>query len=140
MRNDDWLWPRDMVFQENIDHIFDICSQLCDKELIEWKPVKFHGSICNGSGKITSYGIDVIEGKVSSPLESGENVTASPQSQNILNLDKNINKIMLSIEQTNASKYEKEEVKLLVQKLFKYSWVDTIFQDVFSSPNKIISE
>ena len=48
--------------------VLAICGQLADYNLIDWKPIKLMRGTVNGFGKITAYGVDVIEGKVKAPI------------------------------------------------------------------------
>lgn len=51
--------------QEERNKAANICRQLADSGLLEWKPVVGQA---DGAGRITSQGIDVIEGNATSPI------------------------------------------------------------------------
>ena len=66
--------------------VFAICGQLADQGLIGWRPINIKGLVANGFGKITAYGVDVIEGTATAPMSiainQGDTITVA-QSSNV---------------------------------------------------------
>jgi hypothetical protein len=103
--------------------IANICCQLHDGGLIEWKtPAR---GLPEGMGRITNLGVDVVEGNTSAPIaisiDRRISVSGSTHVQigdsNVQDLHLNAGKIVSAINQSTITASEKEEAKSLLRKL-----------------------
>jgi len=106
--------------------IGNICDQLGEHGLLNWRPVKAHGGTVGGFGKITAKGIGVIEETVARPVAVAihhHNVTVSGSSNvqigntNSIQANVNIARVSQAIDESQASPTEKVEAKSLWSKL-----------------------
>jgi hypothetical protein len=104
----------------------NVCDQLGQHGLIEWKPIKSLAGTIDGQGKITARGVDVIEGTARAPItitlhDQSIKVTGSTNVQignsNQQNINTKITSLMNAIDSMNASENEKKEAKSLVEKI-----------------------
>ncbi len=122
--------------------VFAICDQLADHNLIQWKPIKTMGGVANGMGKITAYGVDVIEGEVKAPisiaLDKSQNITITDSSHvqignsNAQDVHIDIGKILTAINKSNATDGEKEEAKSLLRSFLSHPLVSAIVGGIAS--------
>lgn len=108
------------------EHIFNICEQLKQKKLIEWKALcHYMGQVAVGQGKITAFGIDVIEGTQTSPYINMTSISISDSTNvivgdnNNLNVDQSVRELINFIEKSEATPQNKEEVKGILRKLLE---------------------
>lgn len=116
--------------------VFAICGQLADQGLIEWKPINLMGRIANGFGKITAYGVDVIEGEVKAPISiavtQGDTITVTQSSEiqignsNIQRVSIDVGKLLTAIDNSSAKEAEKEEAKSLLRSFLSHPLVSAI--------------
>src|SRR5438874_1226739 len=65
---DDFKDLPDTIEFDAVD-LFRACDQLAEHGLIEWKGLQDHqGQTIGGVGKISAFGVDVIEGHAKSPI------------------------------------------------------------------------
>ena len=120
----------------NAKIVFAICDQLSDHSLIDWKPIRTLGGTSNGMGKITAFGVDVIEGHTTSDIKlefvqnKTINVTGSSNvvvgDNNTQNITQYISGIEHAINSSSASDEEKGQAKGLLQKLAEHPLVAVI--------------
>ncbi len=116
--------------------VFAICDQLSDHNLIHWKPIKVMRGTANGMGKITAYGVDVIEGEVKAPisiaLNHGHNITITGSSNvqigdaNSQGVSIEIGKLLDAINNSTGKEGEKEEAKSLLRSFLSHPLVSAI--------------
>jgi hypothetical protein len=116
--------------------VLTICGQLADQNLIEWNPVKLMSGVVNGSGKITAYGVDIIEGEAKAPISilvtQGDTITVSQSSEiqignsNIQHVIIDVEKILSAINNSTAKDAEKEEAKSLLHSFLSHPLVSAI--------------
>jgi hypothetical protein len=122
--------------------VFAICDQLADHNLIRWKPIKLTRGTANGMGKITAYGVDVIEGEVKAPisiaLNRGHNITITGSSNvqigdsNLQGVNIEIGKLLNAINNSNAKEAEKEEARSLLRSFLSHPLVSAIVGAIWS--------
>ena len=107
-------------------------EQLAQHGLIEWKPVRgAQGETVGGIGKITAFGVDVIEGTVQSPIsikfDHSQTVTIHG-SNNIVgnNNQLSLERVNSEISQSSFSEAEKAEAKSLWQKVSENKLLNTV--------------
>jgi len=119
-----------MVLGKDFDEvdIFRACDQLADHGLIEWHPVKAHGHSIHGTGKISAFGVDVVEGHSTPPIsinfDSSISVHGSSNVQignsNIQDVSLEIQKLIIAIDNANGTEAEKTEAKSLLKQLLEH--------------------
>lgn len=106
--------------------VANVCDQLAQNGLIEWKALRSMGGSIGGIGKITARGVDVIEGTIKSSLaitmrHHNVTITRSAHVQigngNIQVRDVTIDKLSAAIDHSNLSETEKAEARSLLEKL-----------------------
>jgi hypothetical protein len=118
--------------QEKIT-IANICTQLAQNGLIEWKGLAGQPE---GMGRITAQGVDVIEGNAKSPIaitlhdHSVQITNSQIGSGNMQGVTISGEAISVAIDKSNASQAEKEEAKSLFQKLVDNPLVSAIINGV----------
>lgn len=112
--------------QGNENQLANICDQLGEQGLIEWKPLRGMGRTVAGMGKISAYGVDVIEGSRTPPIaltinDHSVRVSGSQHVQvgsgNTQGVTISIDKLVAAIDHSSASADEKAEAKSLLAKL-----------------------
>jgi hypothetical protein len=128
-----WLRINDLreIVDEDPNQIARICHDLAQLGLIEWKDARGPAGSAAGLGKITAYGVNVIEGVVTSPIaitfqdySVDHSVTVSGSSHNVQvgsgntqigNV--NISVLTSAIDSANIPPAQKEEAKSMLQRL-----------------------
>lgn len=114
---------------------FDVCGQLAQHDLIDWKPIMDMFTVKSGQGKITASGVDVVEGTVKSPIaitfdHRSITITGSNNVQvgdnNSFSSLLNLEKITAAIENSQFSVAEKTEAKNLLTVFLKHPLVTSI--------------
>jgi hypothetical protein len=124
----DWLSLEALRTHVVMDHVQvpNICVQLSQHGLIDFKPMYAHGGIVTGMGKITASGVDVIEGNSVAPIaitihDQSISVAGSTHVQignaNISNVSLDIKKLIAAIDHSTASDGEKADAKSLIEKI-----------------------
>lgn len=114
--------------------ICNICEQLAESRLIRWRSIR--GNSGNlGRGKITSEGVDVIEGNKAPPISINYHVKDSQYVQiaagNIQNADVDIGKLIVAVDHSNASDSEKQKAKSILQSLLENPIIQAVWRNVF---------
>ena len=80
--------PEDFGGTLTDDEILEVSDQLARHQLLDWKPLRAQNRIINGMGKISPFGIDVIEGTaradITIELVQNKNITITGSSNVIL--------------------------------------------------------
>ena len=106
--------------------VANVCDQLAQNGLLEWKALRSLGGSIGGIGKITARGVDVIEGTKKSSLaitmhHHNVTVTRSAHVQfgngNVQVRDVTIDKLSAAIDHSILTEPEKAEAKTLLEKL-----------------------
>jgi hypothetical protein len=99
--------------------LFRVCDQLGEHGLIEWQGLQDgKGQTIGGWGKISAFGVGVIEGNAKSPV--------SITLDQVQDFSVQIDKIVHAIEQSKASEHEKIEAKFLLKKFLEHPLVTSI--------------
>jgi hypothetical protein len=125
--------------------LFRICDQLAEEKLIEWHPALDNmGRTIGGLGKISAYGVDVIEGEKAPPIsitfDHSQHVSVL-NSTGVQIGDSNvqgvsIDKIIIAIDRSNAVEAQKEEAKSLLKKFLEHPLVVSIASGLASTIKK----
>ncbi|MEW6438803.1 MAG: hypothetical protein AB1508_16720 [Pseudomonadota bacterium] len=126
----------------DFDVLGNICDQLGEKNLITWKPLRSGMGIAAGMGRITSDGIDVLEGTASAPIaitlyDHSVRVSGSSNVQvgggNVQNVNFDIGKLVAAIDHSQAGEREKAEAKSLLQKFTENKLVMSLLTTLFTA-------
>jgi hypothetical protein len=101
--------------------VLNICDQLAQAGLIEWKSSKSFSAI-GGIGKITGRGVDVIEGGHGAPIAvtlpaHGNRSNAQAASPDAQNIKIDADKAIAAIDRCDASDAEKSAAKSMIERL-----------------------
>ncbi len=133
--------PADLGVDVDEQDILHVCDQLGEQNLLQWKSDKSVmaddcGKIRFGSGKINSFGIDVVEGNLTPAIkvefvQHNNNTVTITGSTNVNNIIGSNNTLTLSelakaIESADATPQEKEEAKTLLRKFLEHPLVSAI--------------
>lgn len=112
--------------------IFNICEQLRESGLIKWQALRGNNNMF-GRGKITSEGVDVIEGNKAPPISIHVNNSQNVQigEQNIQNVNFDIGKLITAVDHSNASDSEKQKAKSILQSLLENPIIQAVWRNVF---------
>jgi hypothetical protein len=117
----------------------NICAQLGEYGLIDWRPLKAIGHV-GGMGRITARGVDVIEGNTTSPITvtlhdhsisvvGSHNVQIGNANQQTIALE--IAKLADVVEGMNVSDADKKEAKGLIEKITNNPLIVAAFGSLF---------
>jgi hypothetical protein len=133
-----WLQPSDFtdvpVSQESLPRIV---GYLVEQHFADWKPVRSgsHMGIEHFIARITSAGVDVVEGTVEAPptitiMDNSIKVQGSIGVQigqgNTQTLTMDTEKLIVAVDNAQASLTEKEEAKSLLRKIAENKLVQTV--------------
>lgn len=107
--------------------VANICEQLSQQNLIEWRPLRTGFGIIDAQARITSFGVDVVEGAAEAPIalsiDSSVHVYGSTNVQvgsgNIQGLNLDIEKLNAAIDGATATLEEKAEAKSLLRRMIE---------------------
>jgi hypothetical protein len=124
----DWLGLKALSTHVMIEYtvLANICRQLAQHHLIEWKPLLGLGEVIDGMGRITAHGIDVVEDTAAPPItvtlhdhsisiSGSSNVQIGDANQQTVRVE--IGKLARIIDNMNAPEAEKKHAKGLVEKI-----------------------
>lgn len=134
----------DIVASAPTEHvqIANICDQLNQHGLIDWRPMRTITGIVGGMGKITANGVDVIEGTTRAPIAltlNDHRISVSESSNvqigtsNTQGVNTHIKKLIAAVDHSRASDSEKEEANSLLEKLFGNSLIQSVWGTIFGS-------
>jgi hypothetical protein len=126
--------PAELEIDVTDQDILQVCDQLGEHNLLEWKGVKSNGIVARGMGKINAFGIDVVEGtrspdiKVEFVESKTINITGS---QNVVVGDGNVahqsvRDLIAAIDGAEGSQAQKEEAKSLLRKFLEHPLVAAV--------------
>ncbi len=128
--------PSDFEVPITEDDILAISDQLGQHGLIEWKSLKSYGAVNDGIGKISAFGIDVVEGEATSDIkvEFVQNNTVNVSgSTNVIVGDNNRQRVTQSVEElvqlidnANATQEQKQEAMGLLRRFLVHPLVVAI--------------
>jgi hypothetical protein len=139
----DWIGPPvdPSADRDERIRIFNICEQLAQSGLIEWRPIKPLSGDPVGMGKINAFGVDVIEGNLRPPIaitlhDRRISVTGSTNVQigdaNTQGVSIEISKLTAAVDHSTASEADKKEAKSLLEKISTNPLLIGIFKRFFS--------
>lgn len=150
-RREGWFQWSDEDFKDLPDTVefdavdlFRVCDQLGEHGLIEWNGVQGGGGqTIGGAGKISAYGVDVIEGHAKSPIsvvfDQSRYISVS-ESSNVQIGDSNIQdvavyleKLITAIDDSSGTSAQKEEAKSLLKKFLEHPLVVSIAKGLAST-------
>jgi hypothetical protein len=108
------------------EQIANICDQLAEHGLIKWTGVRGGFGYTTGMGKITAYGVDVIEGNAQADIKlvfHDESISIRDSShvqvgdRNIQVEGLEIGKLLAAVDRSTASDGEKSDAKSLLTRL-----------------------
>ncbi|WP_152982894.1 hypothetical protein [Acidiphilium sp. JA12-A1] len=118
--------------------IANICEQLHQHGLIDWRPLNAIGGYRGGMGNITANGVDVIEGIQSSPISIQLHAVSVHNSNhvqignaNIQNATVDIEKLISAVNNSTASDQEKAAAKSLLQSMIQNPLVQWAWKKAF---------
>jgi hypothetical protein len=124
--------------------IANICDQLGEQGLIEWRPIRSAAGTVHGLGRISPDGIDVIEGRkqasaqiIMTTHDHSISVSGSTNIQignaNVQGVTAQLGKLMVAVDHSTASEAEKNEAKSLLEKVAASRLVQTVLASVLGS-------
>ena len=131
-RRENWFVPEvaEVGAQVNEQDILQVCSQLGQHGLIEWKSLASFDNISAGMGKITAFGIDVVEGEATPDIKiefvQNQTVNISNSSNvvvgnnNTQTIKNTVRDLVSVIESSSASLADKTEAKSLLRKFLEH--------------------
>jgi hypothetical protein len=137
----------DTVFLEDINSIepntrqlTNICEQLQQYGLIDWRPMETLAGVIGGQGKITARGVDVIDGTERAPISvtlHHHSITVRESSHvqignsNMQSVNVDLEKLIAAVDHSSASDAEKEEAKSLLERLASNRLIQLLWVAVF---------
>lgn len=128
--------PEDFDPPIPIEDILAISDQLGQHGLIEWSPLRGIGGLTAGMGKISAFGIDVVEGEVTPDIKvefiqnKTVNITDSKNivvgDNNQIALTQNITELARLIDDSNGTPEQKEEAKNILRNFLKHPLVTAV--------------
>lgn len=119
-----------------IEDILAISDQLGQHGLIEWKVLKNFGGIAAGLGKISAFGIDVVEGEATPDIKvefvQNKTINVSGSSNvvvgdhNQMSVTQHIAELARAIDNSNGTPEQKVEAKGLLKRLVEHPLVASV--------------
>lgn len=134
-RREQWFLPKveDLRVSVTERDILQVCDQLAQHGMLEWKVLKSHGVVNTGMGKINAFGIDVVEReaipdiKVEFVQNRTINITGSTNvvvgDNNSQAVTQNVRDLLLILDSSNASEEQKNEARSLLRKFLEHPLV-----------------
>lgn len=118
------------------EDILAISDQLAEHRLLDWKAIRRHGRIVVGLGKITAFGIDVVEGEATSDIRiefvqnKNVNVTGSSNvvvgNYNNLTINQHVLELARLIDNTDGTVEQKTEAKSLLRRFMEHPLITSV--------------
>lgn len=137
-RREAMFTPDEKDFGQGVT-IEDICAiseQLGEHKLISWKSIKNFGGVSFGMGRITAFGIDVVEGVATPDIKvefvQNKSINISDSSNIIVgdhnqqNITHHVKEIVRAIDESQATPEEKAEAKSLLRKFIEHPMVTAV--------------
>lgn len=136
-RREPWFLPtqNDIGATVSDQDILQVCDQLAQHGMLEWRVLKGHGTIRAGMGKINAFGIDVVEGEALPDIkvefvQHTVNITGSTNvvvgNNNSQTVEHNIRELLAVVDSANASPEEKSAAKKLLHKFLEHPLVAAV--------------
>jgi hypothetical protein len=137
-RREPMFKPKEEDFEEQLalEDILAICEQLGEHGLIAWKAIKSFGGVQFGMGKISAFGIDVVEGesipdiKVVFVQNKSVNISGSSNvivgDHNKQSISHHVSEIIREIDASQATPEQKYEAKSLLRKFVEHTMVTAV--------------
>jgi hypothetical protein len=134
-RREHWFLPKveDLHVAVTEQDILQVCDQLAQHGMLEWKVLKSHGVVNTGMGKINAFGIDVVEREATPDIKvefvqnQTINITGSTNvvvgDNNSQAVTQNIRDLLFIVESSSASEEQKNEAKSLLRKFLEHPLV-----------------
>ena len=131
-RRDDWFVPtaEEIGVEVGEQDILQVCDQLAQHRMIEWKSLATFGNVHAGMGKISVFGIDVVEREATPDIkvEFVQNQTINiTDSTNVVVGNNNsqvvtqtVRDLISIIESSDASSEQKVEAKSLLRRFLEH--------------------
>ena len=149
-RREGWVQWKSEDFQDvesdfTAQDLFSVCDQLGQHGLIEWKGLEDNSGVTiDGRGKISAYGIDVVEKKQASPISinfdySDHSVAIASSSNvqvgsgNIQGISIHVQKLWDAIQSADAPPEKKEEAKTALRKFLEHPAVTAVLGGLASA-------
>jgi hypothetical protein len=142
-RREGWIQWKSEDFQ-NVEaeftaaDLFSVCAQLGEHGLIDWRGLEDNSGVTiDGRGKISAYGIDVIERKEAPPISinldySDRSISVSSSSNvqvgtgNVQNITVHVQKLREAIDAADVAPEKKEEAQTALQKFLEHPAVTAV--------------
>lgn len=128
--------PEDFDPPIAIEDILAISDQLGQHGLIEWKVLKSFGGISAGFGKISAFGIDVVEGEATPDIKvefvQNKTINVSGSSNvvigdhNQMSVTQHISELARVIDNSGGTPEQKAEAKGLLRRLVEHPLVAAV--------------
>jgi len=133
-RRESWFLPKqgDIGAPVSEQDILQVCDQLAQHRMLDWRVVKDHGTIRHGLGKINAHGIDVVEREATPDItvefvKQTVNITGSTNvvvgNNNSQTIASNIRELVAVVESADASPEQKLEAKSLLRRFLEHPLV-----------------
>ena len=131
-RRENWLVPttEELGVQVTEQDILQVCDQLGQHNLIQWKSLSSYDNISANIGKISAFGIDVVEGEATPDIKvefvqnQTENITSSNNvvvgNNNSQTVTNTVHDLVKIIEASDAPPVEKAEARFLLRKFLEH--------------------
>ena len=115
-----------MMGPADTTQVSNVCDQLAQHRLIDWRALGADGVRAAALGKITAMGVDVIEGTARSPISitlHDHRITVTGSTGVIVgdgnrqDIRMDVGKIVSAIDRSSVSEGEKEEAKSLLERV-----------------------
>jgi hypothetical protein len=124
--------------------LFRVCDQLGEHGLIEWEGLQDgQGQTIGGIGKISAYGVDVIEGHAKPPIsvmiDQSHHISVTESSNvqigssNVQDIAVHFEKLVAAINDSSAPSAQKEEAKSLLKKFLEHPLVISVAKGLAST-------
>ena len=131
-RREHWFIPtaEELGVKVTEEDILQVCDQLAQHGMLEWKSLKSHGNINAGMGKISAFGIDVVERealpdiKIEFVHNQTVNITGSTNvvvgDNNIQTVTQTVRDLVAIIESSSAPPEQKTGAKSLLRTFLEH--------------------
>lgn len=128
--------PNDFIPPIASEDILAISDQLAEHRLLEWKVIRRHGKIAVGLGKITAFGINVVEGEATPDIKvefvhsKTVNVTGSSNvvvgNHNNLTINQHVSELARLIDDSDGTVEQKAEAKSLLRRFVEHPLITSV--------------
>ena len=131
-RREQWFLPKpeDLGVSVTEQDVLQVCDQLAQHGMLEWKGLKGHGIVKTGLGKINAFGIHVVEREATPDIKvefvknQTINITGSTNvvvgNNNAQTVTETARDLISIIESADATTDQKSEAKGLLRKFLEH--------------------